>query len=116
MKESGHCLHPDFLRDSVEGSLKRLNLECLDILYLHNPYEAQGPFNLDNVFFERMEKAFELLEQLVEEGKIKNYGIATYSSLRLKPSEHKMQMNIQKMARLAQKVVGENKQHHLRYV
>lgn len=40
VKESGHCLHPDFLRQSIEGSLKRLNLECLDIAYLHNPYEA----------------------------------------------------------------------------
>lgn len=116
VKESGHCLHPDFIVDSVEGSLKRLNLECLDILYLHNPYEAQGPFNLDTVFYERMERAFEQLEKLVEAGKIRNYGIATYSSLRVKPTEHKMHMNIQKMARIAQKVVGDGKQHHLRYV
>lgn len=116
VKESGHCLHPDFLRESVEASLKRLNLDCLDIMYLHNPYEAQGPFNLDSVFYERMEKAMELMEQLVEEGKIKQYGIATYSSLRLKPTEHKMHMSIQKMERLAQKVVGEDKQHNLRYV
>jgi diketogulonate reductase-like aldo/keto reductase len=41
-----------------------------------------------------MEQALELMELLVEEGKIKNYGIATYSSLRVKPSEHKMHMNI----------------------
>jgi diketogulonate reductase-like aldo/keto reductase len=63
-------------------------------VYLHNPYEAQGPFNLDNVFYDRLEKAMELMEILVSEGKIKTYGIATYSSLRVKPTDNKMHMNI----------------------
>ena len=63
-------------------------------MYLHNPYEAQGPFNLDNVFYDRLEKAMELMELLVSEGKIKTYGIATYSSLRVKPTDNKMHMNI----------------------
>lgn len=62
VKESGHCLHPDFLRQSVEQSLQRLNLECLDVVYLHNPYEAQGPYNLDNIFYDRMTQAFECME------------------------------------------------------
>lgn len=82
VKESGHCLDPKFLEISLEESLKRLNLETLDVLYLHNPYEAQGPFNTDNVFFDRLQAAFEFLETAVEAGKIKQYGIATYSSLR----------------------------------
>jgi aryl-alcohol dehydrogenase-like predicted oxidoreductase len=38
--ESGHCIHPKFLELSLEDSLERLNLDCLDLLYLHNPYEA----------------------------------------------------------------------------
>ena len=63
-------------------------------MYLHNPYEAQGPFNLDNVFYDRLEKAMELMEILVSEGKIKTYGIATYSSLRVKQTDNKMHMNI----------------------
>ena len=40
VKESAHCLHPKFLADQIEGSLARLNLECLDVYYLHNSYEA----------------------------------------------------------------------------
>jgi len=94
VRESGHCLHPKFLKMSVEESLERLNLQTLDCVYLHNPYEAQAPFNLDNVVFDRMTQAFEAMEELVQEGKIKKYGVATYSSLRLKPSETKMHMNI----------------------
>ena len=94
VQQSGHCLHPKFLEKSLEDSLKRLNLECLDVLYLHNPYEAQGPHNTDNVFFDRLQAAFEFLEQMVEQGKMRQYGLATYSSLRLKPSENKMPLNL----------------------
>jgi len=32
--ESFHCMHPTFLKVQLEESLKRLNLECLDVLYL----------------------------------------------------------------------------------
>jgi len=40
VKETGHSLHPKFLKDQLEKSLQRLNLETLDLYYLHNPYEA----------------------------------------------------------------------------
>ncbi len=58
-------MHPSFLRKSIEQSLERLNLDCLDVCYLHNPYEAQAPYNIDNVVYGRIEKAFELLETMV---------------------------------------------------
>lgn len=114
--ESYHCMHPTFLKVQLEESLKRLNLECLDVLYLQNPYEAHGPYNTDNVFYDRLSAAFEFLESMVEQGKIKQYGIATYSSLRVKPTNLKMHLNLQKVARTAQKVVGENKKHNFTFV
>ena len=40
-----------------------MNLETLDLFYLHNPYEAQGPYNTDNVVFDRVREAFEFLEK-----------------------------------------------------
>ena len=62
VKESAHCLHPKFLKDQLQGSLERLNLEGVDVYYLQNAYEAQGPYNTDNVFFDRLTAAFEFLE------------------------------------------------------
>ena len=112
--ESGHCLHPAFLKHSLEGSLERLNLDTLDLYYLHNPYEGQAPFNLDNVVFDRITKAFEFLEEQVQNGKIKNYGIATYSSLRVKPTENKMHLSIEKLHQIAEKIAGN--EHHFKYV
>jgi aryl-alcohol dehydrogenase-like predicted oxidoreductase len=65
VNESGHCLHPKFLEHQLKESLDRLNLETLDVYYLHNPYEAQGPYNTNNVFFDRITQAFEFLEKQV---------------------------------------------------
>lgn len=93
-KESMHCLHPKFLEQQLEESLDRLNLDCLDIYYLQNAYEAQAPYNTDNAFFDQLAAAFEFLESAVAAGKIRNYGLATYSSLRTKPTDTKMHLNL----------------------
>lgn len=114
VKESAHSINPKFLKDQLEGSLARLNLETIDVYYLQNAYEAQGPYNTDNVFFDRLTAAFEFLETQVQTGKIRNYGLATYSCFRVKPSEAKMHLSLEKVVRLAEKVGG--KEHHMRYI
>ena len=113
-KESMHCMHPKFLEQQLEESLDRLKLECLDIYYLQNPYEAQGAYNTDNVFFDRLAEAFEFLESAVAAGKIRDYGIATYSSLRVKPSDIKMHLSLQRVAEVAERVGGSS--NHFNYV
>ena len=32
-----HCIHPQFLADQLERSLRRLQLDKLDVYLLHNP-------------------------------------------------------------------------------
>lgn len=53
---------------------------------------------------------------MVEAGKIKRYGLASYSSLRVKPTENKMHLSLQKVLRTAEKIVGEGKQHNFKFV
>lgn len=56
----------DHIRESLEGSLKRLQTDYVDSLIIHNP-----PFKyLDG----NKNDHYEILEKLVEEGKIKAYG------------------------------------------
>lgn len=65
------------IRNSLEGSLKRLQIEYVDSLILHNP-----PFEfLDGDATDH----YDILERLKEEGKIKAYGasIDTYEELQL---------------------------------
>lgn len=67
----------DHIRESLEGSLKRLGVDSIDSLLMHNP-----PFGyLDG----NKNDHYEILERLIEEGKIKAYGASsdTYEEMKL---------------------------------
>ena len=80
-----HCIAPDFLRGQLRMSMRRLGLETLDVLLLHNPEyflhdarrrgvpaaEARGEYEC------RLARAFECLEELVDEGVIAAYGVSS---------------------------------------
>jgi aryl-alcohol dehydrogenase-like predicted oxidoreductase len=67
----------DYIRESLEGSLKRLQSDYVDSLIIHNPpFEYLDGNNNDH---------YEILERLVEEGKIKAYGASldTHEEMKL---------------------------------
>jgi aryl-alcohol dehydrogenase-like predicted oxidoreductase len=67
----------DYIRESLEGSLKRLQVDYIDSVIIHNP-----PFEyLDG----NKNDHYEILERLIEEGKIKAYGASldTYDEMKL---------------------------------
>ena len=67
----------DSIRESLEGSLKRLQVDYVDSLIMHNPpYEYLDGTKNDH---------YEILERLMEEGKIKAYGASldTYEEMKL---------------------------------
>lgn len=67
----------DYIRESLEGSLKRLQTDYVDSLIIHNP-----PFDyLDG----NKNAHYEILERLMEEGKIKAYGASldTYDEMKI---------------------------------
>lgn len=57
---------PEYIRDCVEGSFKRLGVEAFDLYLLHNP-------NMEDL---RNEMSFDLLDQYKTEGKIKHWGVS----------------------------------------
>ncbi len=73
----GTNFNSDYIRASLEGSLKRLQLDYVDSLIIHNP---------PNEYLDGTKNAhYEILERLKEEGKIKAYGASldTYSDMKL---------------------------------
>jgi aryl-alcohol dehydrogenase-like predicted oxidoreductase len=56
----------DFIRESLDGSLKRLKVDYVDSLMIHNPPIAYLDGNKTD--------HYEILERLIEVGKIKAYG------------------------------------------
>ena len=106
-----HCMHPEYLSNQLERSLKNLGLKTIDLYYIHNPETQLGKVD-DHTFYERLALAFEFLESAVEEGKIKNYGLATWKAFRL-PGEKSISLaQVKNLAR--QSAGGEN--DHFRFI
>jgi len=108
-----HCLHPAFLEDQLERSLQNLQVETVDIYYLHNPETQLGRVAPD-LFESRIAAAFEFLEEAAAAGSIRYYGLATWSGLRLPPG-HPQHLPLERMKHLARKAAS-GREDHLRFV
>ncbi|MDO9181188.1 MAG: aldo/keto reductase, partial [Bacteriovorax sp.] len=75
-----HSIHPDFLKNQLDNSLKRLQVKSIDIFLLHNPEyyfkSKDGDISQDE-YYRRIKKAFVYLETEVASGRIKSYGISS---------------------------------------
>jgi len=107
-----HCLSPEFLKWSLEQSRKNLDLETIDIYYLHNP-EFQLGYVPYETLMERIKGAFALYERAADEGKIRYYGVASWNAFVFAP-EHQEYIRLSDLVGLAREVGGEN--HRFRYV
>lgn len=107
-----HCMSPEFLRWSAEKSLENLGLDTLDILYLHNP-ETQLGYVDREVVLSRIREAFTLFESLVQEGKIRAYGIASWNAF-LYEEGYTEYLSLAEIVKIAQEAGGAS--HHFRYL
>ena len=107
-----HCMSSAYLRWSFEQSLKNMQIDAIDIYYLHNP-ETQLGYVDEKVFYERIEAAFALFEQLRDEKKLGAYGIASWNGF-LYEEGHTEYLSLSKMIDIARRVGGEN--HGFKYI
>lgn len=99
-----HCLSPAYLRAAIDQSLENLGLETLDVMFLHNP-EAQLQYIDRETFDDRLRAAFMVLEEAVTAGKIRAYGLATWTGLRALPEERD-HVSIERAVEIAREVAG----------
>lgn len=107
-----HCMTPRYLLNQLESSLSNLDLECVDIYYVHNPESQLGKISVGE-FDARLVNAFEALEEAVARGKLRLYGTATWNAYR-NPPEAKDYLSLAHVVSLAEKAGG--KDHHFRIV
>jgi len=107
-----HCMTPRYLENQLQQSLRNMNVECVDIYYVHNP-ESQLSAVPAAEFWRRLRAAFEFLEQAVTEGKIKSYGVATWNGFREEPDAPGYH-SLETMVGLARDIAGDA--HHLRFI
>jgi aryl-alcohol dehydrogenase-like predicted oxidoreductase len=99
-----HCMAPGYLQSQIDQSLKNMNLDALDLFYLHNPESQLGA--VDKYTFEaRLAKAFEKLEENRAAGKINFYGAATWNGFRVAP-DNQSYHSLERMVGIAKQIGG----------
>ena len=107
-----HCMTPRYLINQLDCSLRNLDIDCVDIYYVHNPESQLGKVPREE-FDNRLQQAFEALEQAVAVGKIRVYGTATWNGYR-NPADAKDYLSLSEIVALAEKAVG--KDHHFKVI
>ena len=102
-----HCMTIPYLSDQLDRSLKNLDLETVDLMYLHNAVEGQIKDVPRETFLKNLQSVFELYEQKRDEGKIKFYGMATWECFRV-PKENPQYLSLEDTIAMAKSVGGEN--------
>jgi aryl-alcohol dehydrogenase-like predicted oxidoreductase len=78
--ESQYSIAPDVLRVQLEESRKRLGRQKLDAVLLHNPehyINSESVKHSPEGFRGAIQKAFEVLEEYIAEGKLRYYGVSS---------------------------------------
>jgi aryl-alcohol dehydrogenase-like predicted oxidoreductase len=101
-----HCMTPAYLQNQLDQSLRNMNIDCVDVYYIHNPESQLGHVSPAE-FYHRLEVAFEQLEANRQQGKLRAYGVATWSGFRVS-KEAREYHSLSRMIESAQKVGGES--------
>jgi aryl-alcohol dehydrogenase-like predicted oxidoreductase len=107
-----HCMTPSYLQNQLDQSLRNLNVDCVDVYYIHNPESQLGQVS-ETEFYARLEAAFALLEEKRRERKLQFYGVATWNGFRVeagRPGYH----SLARIEKLATDVGGEA--HGFRFI
>ena len=107
-----HCMSPGYLENQLDRSRRNLNLETLDIYYVHNP-ETQLQVLPRTEFLMRIGAAFAKLEECVAAGKVRCYGTATWDGYRQGPGARDF-LSLEELVRVAVEVAGPD--HHFQVV
>ena len=107
-----HCMTVPYLEDQLNRSLKNLQLECIDLIYLHNAVEGNLEMSKET-FLQKLKDVFEFYEQKRKDGKIRFYGMATWDCFRV-AEDHKTFLSLEKVIKIAKSVGGDD--HGFRFI
>jgi aryl-alcohol dehydrogenase-like predicted oxidoreductase len=107
-----HSMAPAFLADQLRRSRANLEIETIDVFYLHNP-ETQLSYISSDEFYARIHQAFIFLEETVRDGGIQFYGTATWEGYRKSPGAPGA-LSLARLAGIAQEIAGDG--HHFRFI
>jgi aryl-alcohol dehydrogenase-like predicted oxidoreductase len=108
-----NVLNPNYIRKCIDKSLTNMQLDTIDLVYVHNAYESWVDDISREEFDEMIRKVFQVYEEYRSSNKIKYYGMATWTCFRLSQNE-KEYLSLEEMVKIAEKVGGKN--HGFRFI
>jgi aryl-alcohol dehydrogenase-like predicted oxidoreductase len=109
-----NVLNPNYLKRCIDKSLANLHLATLDLVYVHNPFESWYEDVSREHFFQLLSKVFEAYEEYRTLGKIRYYGMATWTCFRV-PPDSKEYLSLEQVIKTAEKVGGLER-HGFRFI
>ncbi|MDX8343496.1 aldo/keto reductase [Rossellomorea sp. YZS02] len=107
-----HVLNPSYYKFAIAKSKQHLNLDTIDIYYVHNPEISMMTLEPET-FYNHLENLFLTLESQVQLGNIRYYGIATWNGF-LKSPDEKGFISLEEVMNKAKAVAGDD--HHFQFI
>jgi len=108
-----NVLNPNYIRKCIDKSLTNMQLDTIDLVYVHNAYESWVEDIDRKQFDEMIRKVFQVYEEYRSKNKINYYGMATWTCFRLTQNEREY-LSLEEMVKIAQEVGGKN--HGFRFI
>lgn len=114
LAQNVHCLSPEYIAWQLDDLRSQTGLETLDVFLVDQP-EVHIPLIGKERMYQKLLQVFSVLEQAVNENKIRYYGISTFNACRVE-TDHTLFQSLTSLIGLAEKAAGEGNRHHLRVV
>ena len=108
-----NVLNPNYIRKCIDKSLTNMQLDTIDLVYIHNAYESWVEDIDRKEFDEMVRKVFQVYEEYRSKSKISYYGMATWTCFRVLKYEREY-LSLEEMVKIAQEVGG--KDHGFRFI
>ena len=108
-----NVLNPNYIRKCIDKSLTNMQLDTIDLVYIHNAYESWFQDISRSEFNEKIRRVFQVYEENRSQNKIRYYGMATWTCFRL-PRNEEGYLSLEDMVRIAEDVAG--KDHGFRFI
>ena len=108
-----NVLNPNYIRKCIDKSLTNMQLDTIDLVYVHNAYESWFQDISRSEFDEKIRRVFQVYEEYRSKNKIRYYGMATWTCFRL-PRNEEGYLSLEDMVRIAENVAG--KDHGFRFI
>lgn len=104
-------MNPRYFEYALEISRKHLNIETIDIYYMHELELSMKHYGAEE-FYQRLKGIIVAYENMVSEGKIREYGMATWDAFQLEET-HEQYISLEKVMEVVESVT---KEHHFKHL